>query len=220
MRKPRRTSLKSRDQIRTIFLSVHISVYQGYDFTFTLLGWVLQWIWWHSNWKEGMKGKTHRVSSQYSTEWAPCSWKTGNLDHSSLTFVACLKHDGFFTMWLLAAKRSIVILSKIQFATGVRPFIRMWLLTALSGSLPIKEKISATVETKVLTFTSQSVWSSAEHLLCFFWTFALQRCNLRTSCMPSWTVVDWSRVDGADSERLRSGEEGVWSWFNEVAANM
>lgn len=31
------------------------------------------------------------------------------------------------------------------------------LLTALSGSLPIKVKISATVETKVLTFTSESV---------------------------------------------------------------
>ena len=94
------------------------------------------------------------------------------------------------------------------------------LLTALSGSLPIKVKISATVETNVFTFTSQSVWSSAEHRLCFFWTFALQRCNLRTSCMPSWTAVDWSKVDGADSERLRSGEEGAWSWFNEVAANM
>lgn len=90
-------------------------------------------------------------------------------------------------------------------------------LTALSGSLPIKENISATVDTKVL-FTSESIWSSGDTWLCFFWTFVLHRCNLRTSCMPSWTDMALSSLGGADRERQRSGEEGVWSSLEEVAA--
>ena len=62
-----------------------------------------------------------------------------------------LKHYGFFFMRQLTANGPVLWYSQKQAC------VYYSLLTALSGSLPIKVNISATVETKVLTFTSQSV---------------------------------------------------------------
>lgn len=78
-------------------------------------------------------------------------------------------------------------------------------LTAFSGSLPIKVKISSTVATNVF-FSCGSLSSDADRW-CFLCTAVLQRCSLNTSWIPCCTDADRSNLDGADRERLN--EDGT-----------
>lgn len=137
MGKPRRTSLKSRDQIRATFLSVHISAYKGYDFTFTF-GWGETYSW-HGEiqtekryqWRVNLVPTQWAVSILPNGPFAAGKKQCRPLKLNFCLFrifqcVACLKNDRFCTAWLLAAKGPFLYCQ--QFSSqhwGVRPYIRM-----------------------------------------------------------------------------------------------